>query len=56
MPSMGRALAAVLAAPSLCCGVSLKPQRWAFLVAALYVVDVPVRHRWDLPQRGAACG
>jgi hypothetical protein len=50
MTSMGRAMTAALAAAIVALSAAgPKPERWAFIVAALYVVDVPVRMHWHLP-------
>jgi len=50
MTSMGMALGAVLAATLVMLAVlSLKPQRWAFLVAVLYVTRAHGRHHWVVP-------
>jgi hypothetical protein len=48
--SMSRTLAAALAGVVVTVGVSgRKPALWALIVAALYVVDAPVRHHWGYP-------
>jgi hypothetical protein len=45
MTSMGRAFAASLASVITTMAVDArKPERWALIVAVLYVVDAPVRH------------
>jgi hypothetical protein len=50
MTSMGRALAASLAAVLVTLvAVSPKPQRWAYIVALLYLVAPPVRYHWHVP-------
>lgn len=50
MSSMGRTLAAVLAGVLVTVVVaSRKSELWALIVAALYVVDAPVRHHWGYP-------
>jgi len=50
MSSMARTLAAVLAGVLVTLViVSRKSQWWALIVAALYVVDAPVRHHWGRP-------
>src|ERR1700735_349709 len=50
MTSMGRAVAASLAGAITAMVVDdKKPERWALIVAALYVVDAPVRYgRWHV--------
>lgn len=51
MTSMGRAVAAALAAAIVTLSAAgPKPERWAFLVAILYVVDASRMH-WHLPPR-----
>jgi hypothetical protein len=50
MSSMGRTLAAVLAGILITVVVaSQKSELWALVVAALLVVDAPVRHHWGYP-------
>ena len=51
MTSMGRAVSAILAAAIVDVAAdSEKPERWAYLIAVLYVVDAPVRYgRWYVP-------
>lgn len=47
MTSMGRSVSAVLAGLLVTFTASgRKPERWAFVVATLYVIDTPVRHHW----------
>ena len=48
MMSMGRAVSAILAAAIVVVSAdSEKPERWAYIIAVLYVVDAPVRYgRW----------
>jgi hypothetical protein len=49
MTSMGRSVGAIIAGLLVTFTVDgRKPERWAFVVAALYVIDVPVRHHWHL--------
>ena len=53
MSSLGRSFAAMLAAAAVTLTIAgRKPERWAFIIAILYVVDAPVRHRWNLPATG----
>jgi hypothetical protein len=48
MTSLGRAVAAVLAGVLVTLAVSSrKPERWALVLAALYVVDAPVSFHWE---------
>ena len=48
--SLGRSFAAGLAGVLATLTVaSKKPDRWAPLIAALYVIDAPVRHHWNFP-------
>ena len=49
--SAARTLAAILAGVLVTMVVvaSKKPALWALIVAALYVVDAPVRHHWGYP-------
>jgi len=50
LTSMGRALAAIFAGIFVTVAVAgRKSERWAFIVAALYVVDAPVHFYWHLP-------
>jgi hypothetical protein len=50
MTSLGRSCAAALAGAIVCLTVAgKKPERWAFLVAILYVVAAPVRYHWNSP-------
>jgi hypothetical protein len=50
MSSMGRTLAAVVAGILITVVVtSQKSELWALVVAALLVVDAPVRHHWGYP-------
>ena len=49
MTSMGRSVAAIIAGLLVTFAASgRKPERWAFVVALLYVIDAPVRHHWHL--------
>jgi hypothetical protein len=49
MTSMGRSVAAIIAGLLVTFTASgRKPERWAFVVATLYVIDAPVRHHWHL--------
>jgi len=49
MTSMGRSVAAIIAGLLVTFAASgRKPERWAFVIASLYVIDAPVRHRWQL--------
>jgi hypothetical protein len=53
MTSLGRAFAAILAGAVVTLIVAgRKPERWAFVIAILYVIDAPVRHHWHLPPTG----
>jgi hypothetical protein len=53
MSSLGRSFAAMLAAAPVTLTIAgRKPERWAFIIAILYVVDAPVRHHWNLPATG----
>jgi len=48
--SMGRAVAAAFAGALVTfLAASKRPERWAFVVAILYVVDSQWRHHWYLP-------
>jgi hypothetical protein len=50
MTSLGRTFVALLAGSVVALTVAgRKPERWAIIVASLYVVDAPVRHHWHLP-------
>ena len=51
MTSTGRAVSAIIAAAIVSVTAdSEKPERWAYLIAVLYVVDAPVRYgRWYVP-------
>jgi hypothetical protein len=50
MSSLSRTLAAVLAGILVTVVISSrKSELWALIVAALYVVDAPVRHHWGPP-------
>jgi hypothetical protein len=53
MTSLGRAFAAVFAGVLVTLTVAeRRPERWAFVIAILYVVDAPVRQHWHLPPTG----
>jgi hypothetical protein len=50
MTSLGRSSAAALAGVIVSLAVAgRKPERWAFLVAVLYIVAVPARFHWNSP-------
>ena len=50
LSSMGRTLAAVLAGVLVTVVIAgRKSELWALIVAALYVIDAPVRHHWGYP-------
>jgi uncharacterized membrane protein (DUF4010 family) len=53
MSSMGRTLAAVVAGVCVALIISSrKPEIWAVIVGALYVIASPVRHHWGFPATG----
>jgi hypothetical protein len=53
MTSLGRAFAASVAGGLVTLtAAGRKPERWAFIIAILYVVDAPVRRHWHLPPTG----
>jgi hypothetical protein len=53
MTSFGRAFVAGLAGALVSLtAAGRNPERWAFIIAILYVVDAPVRHHWHLPPTG----
>jgi hypothetical protein len=53
MTSLGRDFAAILAGVLVTLTVAgRKPERWAFIIAVLYVGDAPVHNHWHLPPTG----
>jgi hypothetical protein len=51
MTSLGRTVAAIIAGVlvTLMAASSRKPERWAIVVATLYVLDAPVSFHWEAP-------
>jgi hypothetical protein len=50
MMSSGRAFAAAFAGAFVTCVADGKrTERWAFVIATLYIVAAPVRHHWSFP-------
>jgi hypothetical protein len=48
MTSLGRTVAAIIAGVLVTLAVSSRrPERWALVIAALYVVDAPVSFHWE---------